>query len=286
VKTTILFLLVATLTLSATASANWECRNPKFPFLIGSLCWSKTLSSPNGLGFTHGCVALNNKKQAILDARTRMPKLDQEMCTRDDDDEVVVADSEAASACNEVGGRLPTRREFIVNWILNYSHISGGNGTGIIYLTPAGIQDLSRHLREDISTREFWSSSSASTFPDKALLFGGDRLKGADRTTRHAVRCVAPARFVKGKEDLSNVCVSLKEMRSYQETLKGDRKITGDKLIGKLMRTAAKTGSKAELSDGVSDEYGNTIKYDPNSSPDNRRKIVCGTLAKELKDSQ
>lgn len=162
-----------------------------FPFEAAGLRWSETLTPPAdgraAPGFTNGCVRLNEQRQAILDS-DNFAFTDYSRCTSTSDRKVVVADSEAATACEKIGGRLPTKTEF-ETLIRSYEYI-GKNGWPHL---PTTKEALSRDFGEDIF-QPFWSSSPVSGYPDYAFYFNGYDVSVSftrrDGTALFAVRCV------------------------------------------------------------------------------------------------
>ncbi len=166
-----------------------------FPYSAAGLRWSKTLSAPPGRpypGFTHGCVKLDARKHPVLD-QNKEPIFNSEMCTflkR----QVVVADSEAASACAKIGGKLPTD--------IQYKQLIRSLKPGTEFteerfgpwLTVEGVAALSNLFGgEDIANNFYWTSVVRVFWDSESAYFMyGDNGQIGDtrRDGSLAVRCV------------------------------------------------------------------------------------------------
>lgn len=101
---------------------------------------------------------------------------------------VVVETSDAAKACRDIGGRLPTKQE-LESLMRNFDYIEAQYGP---QLTKKGIADMQAIFGEMV----FWSSSVHPRYNNIAFDFGGlhDYLGGiglAYRSYKQSVRCVA-----------------------------------------------------------------------------------------------
>ena len=190
-----LLAIASLLVLGASASA----RADNFPYSVAGLRWSKALPAPaDGRkvpGFTNGCVKLNAQKQVVLD-KDGSTIYDSSRCS-EHDGQVVVADSEAASACANIGGQLPTMGDYQVLIRSFKPDLTQDEGMYYgLHLTADGVAELSKLFGGEDMANWFWSSSLYPNHSEFAFLFNGiyggviSVNRAIDPPRNMAVRCV------------------------------------------------------------------------------------------------
>lgn len=167
-----------------------------FPYFVGGLKWSGVLRSTDGrssFGQTNGCVKLNAQKQPVLDNGNFI--FDSEMCTKGSRSLVVVAHSEAASDCDKIGGRLPSKQD-LEKLIRSFEHSEESFGPRLTYKGVEALKNAFDFYTDDTQFyQHLWSSSVAPAYSADentgSFFFNGERIDTMLRfEDTPSVRCI------------------------------------------------------------------------------------------------